>query len=230
MMRRTVLTLALMAGLAGCDREAAKAPATLPEPKAAPSPVAAPATQEPVPPALPPETTTAIDEALTRVQAFNAGAASELAAIARAQARITAAAGRAYAAAEKGDAATVTAARREAETAHAGLLARATAFQTAQAAQTDGLNAGLAACGLAPPPADPAAAPKAAPAPAAAAAATGAEPEAPPAYPNCAALAAEGPILAKAFADISARLAMADAAWLSDRPRLDEAGAMIALR
>lgn len=233
-MWRTALMAGLALALAGCGKQEAATP-TAPEaaPKAIPVQPAAPAAA-PAEAALPPELTAPIDKALADAQAFDAKAAAELAAIGRAQAKFTAAAGRAYDAAGKGDAAAVAAARREAEAAHAGLEAKAAAFQADSAARAGAVSAALVACGLATAPVDPAAPPppkpKAAPAPA-----TGTAPAAEPApgplaYANCATLQAESAILAKAAGDLAARYDAAAAAWTAARPRLDEAAAMIALR
>ena len=188
------LLLAACSGQGGSEKTQAAAPAAKP----APAPVAPVVAAAPVRP----EGADAVDAALAEVKAFNAKAAEDLAAIARDEGRIRAAAGRAIEAARQGQAGRVTAARTEAERARAGLVTGLSAFQTASAAQTAAVAAAMEPCSATPELLT---------------------------YEGCVALIAEQALLAQNVTALGARYEAAEAAWRQDRPRLDEASATVAL-
>ncbi|MBX3485048.1 hypothetical protein, partial [Phenylobacterium sp.] len=129
-------------------------------------------------------------------------AATELAAIDAGQKRIRAAADRAVAAAQRGDARAVNAARAEADQAHKAHDDGLAALRATAAAQTTALDAAIAQC---------AATPELA------------------AYEGCTALAAEQATLTAAIDRLGKRYQAADAAYPADRARIEEASATVAL-
>ena len=203
-MRTTTAAILMMAlatgGLAGCGRSAPVEDSAPAAPAKAAAVTAAPAAPAVPPP--PPVGSELIDPALAGAQAFNAGSAATLALIARSEGRFQAAAGRAAAAAARGEARGVSAARREADAARAALTQALATFRTEAEAQTAAVAAALAACTETPELA---------------------------AYPACVALPAEQTLLAANVTAGSQRFEAAEAAYVHDRARLDEAAATIAL-
>lgn len=152
----------------------------------------------------------AVDLALAATQQFNAKAATELAGIARSEARIRALAAKVAGLGGGGLpevqrrnlSASVQAARSEVETLHDGLASGAAAFRLASAAGTQQLEAALAQC------------------------ATSVELAA---YLGCAALTGQQAPLAQTTATLGRRYEAAEAAYRQERTRLEEASAIIAL-
>lgn len=200
--------LALML-LSACSRDpepVRTAPETAPV-AAAPTPGAAPAR---------PAGADAVDAAVAGVQAFNAQALADLAAIETAETRFRDMARRALEAARRSDWTRATAARSEAEAARKGLVEGLAKLQTTAAEQTAAVDAALALCA-------PPAIGSTAPLPPVA----GAEGLA--AYAGCAALPAEKAQLDQNVAALTARYAAAETAYGRDRAPLEEAAVTIAL-
>ena len=214
-MRTTATWIALgLMGLAvaACQpKPAADAPAP-----AAPTTAAAPVA--PAPAALPaatqmaPEMVLAVTQALGASQAFNAKSAEDLAAATKSERRVRELAGQATEAAGRSASTTgnerlklaqrVAAARTDAEAAHAELAPRLAAFRAAAQTQTDAVAAAQLQC---------AATPELA------------------ASELCVKLLAEQTALTQTVAALTARFAAAEAAYQKDRPRLEEASAIMAL-
>lgn len=202
--------LALML-LSACSRD--------PEPvRTAPekAPVAAAPTPGVVAAPARPAGADAVDAAVAGVQAFNAQALADLAAIETAETRFRDMARRALEAARRSDWTRATAARSEAEAARKGLVEGLAKLQTTAAEQTAAVDAALALCA-------PPAIGSTAPLPPVA----GAEGLA--AYAGCAALPAEKAQLDQNVAALTARYAAAETAYGRDRAPLEEAAVTIAL-
>lgn len=205
--------LALML-LSACSRD--------PEPvRTAPekAPVAAAPTPGVVAAPARPTGADAVDAAVAGVQAFNAQALADLAAIETAETRFRDMARRALEAARRSDWTRATAARSEAVAARKGLVEGLAKLQTTAAEQTAAVDAALALC--APPEIGSTA--TLAPLPPVA----GAEGLA--AYAGCAALPAEKAQLDQNVAALTARYAAAETAYGRDRAPLEEAAVTIAL-
>ena len=189
------------------DAPAPAAPAVAAAPIALAPPAALPAVTE-----LPPETVLAVTQALAAAQAFDARSAEDTAAATKAERRIRELAGQATEAAGRSASASgnerlklaqrVAAARTEAEAAHAELAPRLAAFRATAQVQTDALAAAQLPCA-----GDPAFA----------------------ASELCVKLLAEQAAVSQTVAALTARFAAAEAAYQKDRPRLEEASAIMAL-
>ena len=204
--------LGLMA--AGCEQKTPVAPAATAAPPAvapAPAPAAAPVVPEVA--AVSPETALAVNQALALAQAFNAKAAADLAAIAKAEKRIRELAGQASEAAARSGGGIggnerlalsrrVELARTEAEAAHADVAARAATFRANAQAQTDAVALAQLQCAQTPE-------------------FLASEP--------CVKLAAEQATLAQTITNLTARFATAEAGYQKDRAKLEEASATVAL-
>lgn len=208
--RLPLLAVGLFVVLAACSNEpAGDVKAAAPEAKVKAT-AAAPAPPPPSP-ALPPEAQ-AVETALADVQAFNAGAAAELAGIAAAEERVRRQAARALDLAGRAGAAAdaerrrlssqVAAARAEAERARAETAAGLSAFQAASAERTAQLNGALEQCAGLP-------------------ALAG--------FEACATLTAEQPVLVQNIAALTERYQAAETVWRQERAKLDEASATMAL-
>lgn len=192
--------LALMLA-AACSRD--------PEPvRTAPekAPIAAPPAPGPVAAPARPEGADAVDAAVAGVQAFNAQALVDLAAIETAETQFRTMARRALEAARRSDWPRAIAARGDAEAARAGLVEGLAKLQTTAAEQTAAVDSALALC--APP----------------AAVTNGLA-----AYAGCGALLVEKGLLDQNVTALTSRYTAAETAYLRDRAPLEEASVTIAL-
>lgn len=226
-------TLAATLALAACSGE--KRADTVTQAPVAPPPAAAPVA--PIAPVTPtttvlPESAQAIDAALAAAKAFNAKAQSDIAAIDKAEKRVREQAARALEAARRGDLPRATAARGDAEAARKSLVDGLAAFNTATAEQQTAVTAALALCGPPlPTPGSPVSVPVPPPPPVTTPTPGAAPTTAPSAvgYEGCATLAAEQALMTRNIDAVSNRYRASETAFLQDRPKLEEAAAILAL-